>query len=121
MKKVYNKSERDYVHSLQEGGKIVTYRLKPKSELLVPDEVAKIWLKSKEIMEIGNKDDEKDKEIARLKAELAKKEEKDEVQPMSLEELRARAKELGIKGYAKAKYETLTNKIAEAEALLASE
>ena len=56
MYKLYNKSERDYVHSLQEGEKIVTYRLKPKSELLVPDEVAKIWLRSKEIMETGSQD-----------------------------------------------------------------
>ena len=56
-----------------------------------------------------------------MKAELAKKGKADEVVPMSLEELRARAKELKIKGYAKAKAETLIKKIAEAEELLASE
>ena len=123
MYKLYNNSERNYVHTLKEGNKFVTYRLKPKSDLLVPDEVAKIWLKSKEIMELGAQNDEKDKEIERLKAELAKTKgkEEEEVAPMSLDELRARAKELKIKGYANAKAETLIKKIAEAEMLLASE
>ena len=94
MYKLYNNSERNYVHTLKEGNKFVTYRLKPKSDLLVPDEVAKIWLKSKEIMELGAQNDEKDKEIERLKAELAKTKgkEEEEVAPMSLDELRARAK-----------------------------
>lgn len=120
MKKVYNKSERNYVHTLQEGDKFVTYRLKPKSELLVPDDVAKIWLRSHEIMEMGSQDSEKDKEIARLKAQLVELK-GDEVHEMSLEELRAKAKSLKIKGYATAKAETLKRKIAEAEMLLASE
>lgn len=120
MRKVYNKSERNYVHTLQEGDKFVTYRLKPKSELLVPDEVAKIWLRSSEIMETGAQNDEKDKEIARLKAELAEAK-GEEVHEMSLDELRAKAKALKIKGYANAKAETLKRKIAEAETLLASE
>lgn len=121
MKKLYNKSERNYVHSVQEGGKIVTYRLKPKSDLLVPDDVAKIWLRSHEIMEMGAQDSEKDKEIARLKAELAKKSGEANTEGDDLEALRARAKELKVKGYANAKAETLKRKIAEAELLLASE
>lgn len=118
MKKVYNKSERNYVHTVQDGDKFITYRLKPKSDLLVPDDVAKIWLRSHEVMEMGVQDDDKDKVIAELKAQLAEKEEKEEE---SLEALRARAKELKIKGYANAKAETLKKKIAEAETLLASE
>lgn len=119
MKELYNKSNRNYVHTVTEAdGKFTTYRLKPKSKLNVPDEVAKIWLLSSEIMEVGS--DEKDKEIARLKAELVELK-GEEVHEMSLEELRARAKELKVKGYAVMKKETLVKKIAEKEQLLASE
>ena len=118
MKELYNKSNRNYVHTVNADGKITTYRLKPKSKLNVPDDIAKIWLLSSEIMEVGS--DEKDKEIARLKAELAKKESKEEEpkeeesRDMSyLDALKEEAKKLGIKGYARMKAETLKAKIEE--------
>lgn len=119
MKELYNKSNRNYVHTVNADGKITTYRLKPKSKLNVPDDIAKIWLLSSEIMEVGS--DEKDKEIARLKAELAKKEskeeesnEEEESRDMSyLDALKEEAKKLGIKGYARMKLETLKAKIEE--------
>lgn len=121
MKELYNKSNRNYVHTVNADGKITTYRLKPKSKLNVPDDIAKIWLLSSEIMEVGS--DEKDKEIARLKAELAKKESKEEEpkeeesRDMSyLDALKEEAKELGIKGYARMKLETLKAKIEEVTA-----
>ena len=44
MKELYNKSNRNYVHTVTADGKITTYRLKPKSKLNVPDDIAKIWL-----------------------------------------------------------------------------
>ena len=72
---VYNDSQRAYVHEIKEGeGKIKVYRLNPKSKLSIPDEVAKIWLKSKEIMEVVK--DDKDAKIAELEAKLAAKEQK---------------------------------------------
>lgn len=113
MKELYNKSNRNYVHTVTADGKITTYRLKPKSKLNVPDDIAKIWLLSSEIMEVGS--DEKDKEIARLKAELAKKEDKEEEsRDMSyLDALKEEAKKLGIKGYARMKVETLKAKIEQ--------
>lgn len=121
MKELYNKSNRNYVHTVTADGKITTYRLKPKSKLNVPDDIAKIWLLSSEIMEVGS--DEKDKEIARLKAELAKKESKEEEpkeeesRDMSyLDALKEEAKKLGIKGYARMKLETLKAKIEEVTA-----
>ena len=121
MKELYNKSNRNYVHTVNADGKITTYRLKPKSKLNVPDDIAKIWLLSSEIMEVGS--DKKDKEIARLKAELAKKESKEEEpkeeesRDMSyLDALKEEAKKLGIKGYARMKLETLKAKIEEVTA-----
>lgn len=71
---VYNNSQRAYVHEIKDGEKIKVYRLNPHTKLSVPDEVAKIWLKSKEIMEAVNED--KDAKIAELEAKLAAKEEK---------------------------------------------
>lgn len=69
---VYNNSQRAYVHEIKEGEKIKVYRLNPHTKLAVPDEVAKIWLKSEEIMEAVNED--KDAKIAELEAKLAAKE-----------------------------------------------
>ena len=85
MKSLYNKSLRAYVHQqTDENGRIVTYRLNPGATVSVPDNIADIWLKSNEIMEVGKEDKAKDDEIARLKAEnekLKAKAEKAEEEP----------------------------------------
>ncbi|MBO7733116.1 MAG: hypothetical protein J6S67_11200 [Methanobrevibacter sp.] len=73
MKSLYNKSLRAYVHQqADENGKIITYRLNPGATVAIPDNIADIWLKSNEIMEVGKEDKAKDEEIARLKAENEK-------------------------------------------------
>lgn len=64
--KLRNLSKRDYLHNLN--GK--TIRLNHGEEGVIPDEVAKLWIKSPEISVVD--DGAKDKEIARLKKELAK-------------------------------------------------
>ena len=93
MKSLYNKSLRAYVHQqADENGKIITYRLNPSATISVPDNIADIWLKSNEIMEVGKEDKAKDEEIARLKAEnekLKAEAEKTEEEP---EEKPAKAK-----------------------------
>lgn len=45
--RVYNKSKRRFQHTL----KGVDYNLKPKSDIVVPDEVAEIWLATGEVVE----------------------------------------------------------------------
>lgn len=64
--KLRNLSKRDYLHNLNG----TTIRLNHGEEGVVPDEVAKLWIKSPEISVVD--DGAKDKEIARLKEELAK-------------------------------------------------
>lgn len=106
MKKLRNLSGRKYMHALS-ADKIVTLNAGETKD--IEDEVADIWLKSKEIEFIS--DDSKDKEIEALKKQLAEKDVDDE-----LEALKAEAKELKIKGahLIKSK-ETLKEKIAEAK------
>ena len=79
--RVYNKSKRMFQHTL----KGVDYNLKPKSDIVVPDEVAKIWLATGEVVEYvdpqearnaqeaaAKKQGELEAENERLKAELEK-------------------------------------------------
>ena len=73
MKSLYNKSLRAYVHQqADENGRIVTYRLNPGATASIPDNIADMWLRSDEVMEVGKEDKAKDDEIARLKAENEK-------------------------------------------------
>ena len=122
-----NTGKRTFIHQLTDAeGKIITYRIEPNETKEVPNEVAKFWLRAPEIREVGASSD-KDAEIERLKKELAeakavnksvdKKEEK--ADDVDIDAMRARAKELKIKGYATIKSaEKLSAKIAEAEAKL---
>lgn len=79
--RVYNKSKRMFQHTL----KGVDYNLKPKSDIVVPDEVAKIWLATGEVVEYvdpqearnaqeaaAKKQGELEAENEKLKAELEK-------------------------------------------------
>lgn len=119
-----NSGKRVFIHQIAGAdGNVVTYRIGPNETKDIPEDVAKLWLRSPEIRQVGASDDTKDKEIERLKKELAKakkavdkpvdKAEDDE----ELAALKAEAKALKIKGYATMKKETLVDKIAEAKQL----
>lgn len=72
--RVYNKSSRMYQH--EHYGK--TYCLKPKTDIEVPDKIAKLWLKTGEVIEYVKPEEAKaaqaklEEENAKLKAELEK-------------------------------------------------
>lgn len=72
--RVYNKSSRMYQH--EQDGK--TYCLNPKTDIEVPDKIAKLWLKTGEVVEYVKPEEAKAKqaaleeENAKLKAELEK-------------------------------------------------
>lgn len=123
-----NSGKRVFIHQIAGAdGNVVTYRIGPNETKDIPEDVAKLWLRSPEIRQVGASDDTKDKEIERLKKELAKakkavdkpvdkpvdKVEDDE----ELASLKAEAKALKIKGYATMKKETLIAKIAKAKQL----
>lgn len=70
--RVYNKSSRMYQH--EHDGK--TYCLPPKTDIEAPDKIAKLWLKTGEVVEYVKPEEAKAKqaaleeENAKLKAEL---------------------------------------------------
>ena len=70
--RVYNKSSRMYQHE-HEG---ITYCLNPKTNIEVPDTVAKLWLKTGEVVEYVKPEEAKaaqaklEEENKKLKAEL---------------------------------------------------
>lgn len=71
--KLQNKSKRSYVHSyLDKNYKLVLLQLKPNEIKEIPNDIAKVWLKSGEVVqfvapqEVKNLEDEN----AKLKAEL---------------------------------------------------
>ncbi len=77
--RVYNKSSRKYQHSeFNEKNKLVTIELLPKTDAEIPDEIAKKWLKTGEVVEYVKPEDAKAKqaeledENAKLKAEIEK-------------------------------------------------
>lgn len=89
---LFNNSKRTYQHNITtEYGNVKFYTIGPKEKKEVPDNIAEIWLKSKEIeLFKDNKElEEKDAEIARLKAQLNG--------GFNLKELREEAKSKGIK------------------------
>lgn len=77
--RVYNKSSRKYQHSeFNKDNKLVTIELLPKTDAEIPDEIAKKWLKTGEVVEYVKPEDAKAKQaeleedIAKLKAENEK-------------------------------------------------
>lgn len=88
--KLKNNSKRNYVHSyLDENANLTMLVLKPNEVKDIPDDVAKTWLKGRDVIEYVDPNQariEKEKleaENAKLKAELEaqKKEEKKETKP----------------------------------------
>lgn len=109
---VKNISQRRYIHNevLLDAG----------ATKEIPAEICKIWLKTGDIVKVD--DGSKDDEIARLKAENARLKAQAQSETVSeLEELKVRAKELKIKGFARMSVDTLKERIEEAEKLLAGE
>lgn len=111
--RVYNKSSRKYQHSeFNEKNKLVTIELPPKTDAEIPDEIAKKWLATGEVVEYVKPEDAKAKqaeleeEIAKLKAEneklkasQAKEDEPEDGEPKdgeTLEALKEEATKLGI-------------------------
>lgn len=75
--RVYNKSSRTYQHSeMDEKNKLKIINLLPKTDAEVPDDIAKLWLKTGEVVEYVKPEEAKAKqaeleeENAKLKAEL---------------------------------------------------
>lgn len=87
--KVKNNSKRRYVHSyMDEAMRLKMLILEPKAVMDVPDEVAKTWIKGRDVVEYVDPNQariEKEKleaENAKLKAELeAQKKEEKETKP----------------------------------------
>lgn len=71
--KLQNKSKRSYVHSyLDENYKLVLLQLKPNEVKEIPNDIAKVWLKSGEVVQFVEPQEVKnlENENAKLKAEL---------------------------------------------------
>ena len=100
-----NVSQRVYQHTYHKE----LINLNPGERKEIPDEVADIWLKSKEIELVADKSDleAKDREIAELKAKLTDKE--------ILQQLREKAEDLGIRGTRFMGIDRLRKAIAERE------
>lgn len=83
--KVHNKSRRTYQHSeLNKDGKIRIIDIKPDEIKDVPDSIAKVWLKTGDVIEYADPKEQAQlqDENAKLKAELAAlKEEKPAKKP----------------------------------------
>lgn len=110
--RVYNKSSRIYQHTyFDEKNVFHAINLNPKTDAEIPDDIAKAWLKTGEVVEYVKPEEAKAKEAAleeenaKLKAELealkkAKPEEAKEQNPGAqaddIEELKKEAEKLGI-------------------------
>lgn len=120
---IKNVSKRRYLHYIDDDH---IYMIDAGQEKEIDDEIAKIWLKTEDVVKVDN--GEKDEEIARLKAENEKLKaqadsEKRAEGNAEKDELLAKCKEYGLKiGNPKtAKVETLKKKIAEYESLQSAE
>lgn len=104
--KVLNKSKRMYVHSvLNERKQPVLLMLKPGEHKDVPDEIAKQWIRTGEVIKYADPED-----VEELKAEIERlKKEK------SLDELKKEADELGITYAKNIGAAKLAQKIADAK------
>lgn len=70
--RVYNKSSRTYQHSeMDKNNKLVVINLHPKTDAEIPDDIAKKWLKTGEVVEYVKPEEAKAKQ-AELEAENAK-------------------------------------------------
>lgn len=110
--RVYNKSSRMYQHTYCDDKNVFhAINLRPKTDAEIPDDIAKKWLKTGEVVEYVRPEEAKAKEAAlaeenaKLKAELealkkAKPEEakaqNPDAQSDDIEELKKEAKKLGI-------------------------
>lgn len=113
-KVLLNKSKRTYIHSLINNNETNIFEIKAGEKKEVPDEIANIWLKSPEIIDVSNDENlkgtisEQQKKIEELQATINAQKESGE-----MEVLHAKAKSLGIKGYEKMKKEKLEDAIAQ--------
>lgn len=91
--RVQNKSKRMFVHSVLNAKKQAELlTLSPGENKEIPDEVAKQWLKSGEVIKYADPE-----EIEKLKAELAElKSKKEDKKEPSLDDLKKEADKLGI-------------------------
>lgn len=110
--RVYNKSSRTYQHTYIDKKNVFhAINLNPKTDAEIPDDIAKAWLKTGEVVEYVKPEEAKAKEAAlkeeneKLKAELealkkAKPEEakaqNPDAQSDDIEELKKEAEKLGI-------------------------
>lgn len=115
--RVQNKSKRMYVHSvLNERKQAVMLILRPGENMEVPDEIAKQWLKSGEVIKYADPD-----EVETLKAKLAELEAKqaedkeEESKEPSLDDLKKEADKLGITYAKNIGYAKLAKKIEDAK------
>lgn len=89
--RVQNTSKRMYQHStIDKDNKLVTLNLYPGADLDVPDDVAKMWLTTGDIIEYVNPAEAKAKE-AKAADEIAKLEKENEALKAELEKLKAEA------------------------------
>lgn len=115
--RVQNKSKRMYVHSvLNERKQAVMLILRPGENMEVPDEIAKQWLKSGEVIKYADPD-----EVETLKTKLAELEAKqaedkeEESKGPSLDDLKKEADKLGITYAKNIGAAKLAQKIADAK------
>lgn len=106
MIRLHNKSQRRYMHQIEEGKVIV---LEPKEIKDVEDEVAKIWMQSKEIEEVGASLET----VEGLKARI------EELEKAGVEVPKAEAKEEKKKAGRKPKAEAKEDKQSDIEDVVA--
>lgn len=117
--KVQNKSRRTYQHSFfNTKGALEIINLRPGCSLEVDDEVAKVWLKTGDVVEYADPKEQAKlaNENAKLKEELAKLK-GESAETKSIEDLKKEADELGItyaKNIGAAKLQEKINKAKEA-------
>ena len=75
--RVYNKSSRIYHHTeMDKNNKLITINFNPKTDAEIPDKIAKLWLKTGEVVKYVKPEEAEAKEAAleeenaKLKAEL---------------------------------------------------
>ncbi len=96
--RVQNKSKRMYQHSaIDKDNKLVTLNLYPGADLEVPDNVAKLWLETGDVIEYVDPKEAKAKE-AKAAEEMAELEKENEALKAELAKLKeAKAKEAKAK------------------------